>query len=76
MHLRKRGTFGGRERHFLLGGGAERERKGPCAVGQSSLRFSHSAVCHVDIPKLNSFYWVQFLASLTSKNVRISLIFY
>lgn len=41
-----------------------------------SLRFSHSAMCHVDIPKLNSFYWVQFLASLTSKNVRISLIFY
>lgn len=52
------------------------ERRCRPFISAPSLRFSLSAMCHVDIAKLNSFYWVQFLAWLTSKNVRISLIFY
>lgn len=79
VHSRRRGTFGGRE--AFSSGGVYRAREDRALRGwpitsAPSLRFSHSAMCHVDIPKLNSFYWVQFLASLTSENVTISFIFY
>lgn len=54
-----------REKHFILGGKERQER--PNIVGHSSALGcsaspSRSAVCHVDIAKLNSFYWARFLA--------------
>lgn len=50
-----------RERTILFVGVAERREK-PYVAGHLSASLSHSAMCHVDIAKLNSFYWAQFLA--------------